>query len=53
MTLRGGLDLGGTKIEALVVDEAQAILGQARRVTPTARCTRATLPACGSSPAVT
>ena len=35
MTLRGGLDLGGTKIEALVVDEAQAILGQARRVTPT------------------
>lgn len=35
MTLRGGLDLGGTKIEAIVVDETNAILGQARRMTPT------------------
>jgi len=35
MTLRGGLDLGGTKIEAIVVDEAHTILGQARRLTPT------------------
>jgi glucokinase len=35
MTLRGGLDLGGTKIEAIVVDDANAIVGQARRTTPT------------------
>jgi glucokinase len=35
MSLRGGLDLGGTKIEAIVVDDSQAILGQARRLTPT------------------
>ena len=35
MTLRGGLDLGGTKIEAIVVDEAHEIRGQARRLTPT------------------
>jgi len=33
--LRGGIDLGGTKIEAIVVDEAHTILGQARRLTPT------------------
>ncbi|HEY2072972.1 MAG TPA: ROK family protein [Gaiellaceae bacterium] len=35
MTLRGGLDLGGTKIEAIVVDEKHAIVGRARRITPT------------------
>ena len=35
MALRGGIDLGGTKIEAMVVDETQAIRGQARRLTPT------------------
>jgi glucokinase len=35
MALRGGIDLGGTKIEAIVVDEANTILGQARRETPT------------------
>ena len=35
MALRGGIDLGGTKIEAMVVDEKQAIRGQARRLTPT------------------
>jgi glucokinase len=33
--LRGGIDLGGTKIEAIVVDARQQILGQARRPTPT------------------
>ena len=33
--LRGGIDLGGTKIEAIVVDGDNAILGQARRPTPT------------------
>ncbi|HXR11763.1 MAG TPA: ROK family protein [Gaiellaceae bacterium] len=35
MTLRGGLDLGGTKIEAMIVDDASAIVGQAKRPTPT------------------
>jgi glucokinase len=32
---RGGIDLGGTKIQAVVVDEANAVLGDARRPTPT------------------
>jgi len=31
----GGIDLGGTKIQAVVVDEAHAVLGQARSPTPT------------------
>jgi glucokinase len=34
--LRGGIDLGGTKIEALVVDGRNQVLGQAREPTPTA-----------------
>jgi len=33
---RGGIDLGGTKILAVVVDGRTTILGQARRATPTA-----------------
>ncbi|HLH66833.1 MAG TPA: ROK family protein [Solirubrobacteraceae bacterium] len=33
--LRGGIDLGGTKIEAIVVDDRNAVLGQARVATPT------------------
>lgn len=33
--LRGGIDLGGTKIEAIVVDVANRVLGQARLPTPT------------------
>jgi glucokinase len=33
--MRGGLDLGGTKVEAMVVNDANEILGQARRLTPT------------------
>jgi glucokinase len=33
--LRGGIDLGGTKIEAIVVDVEQRVLGQARQPTPT------------------
>jgi glucokinase len=33
--LRGGIDLGGTKIEAIVVDAEQKVLGQARQPTPT------------------
>jgi len=33
--LRGGIDLGGTKIEAIVVGADNQVLGQARRPTPT------------------
>jgi glucokinase len=32
---RGGIDLGGTKIQTVVVDADNAILGQSRRPTPT------------------
>ena len=35
MSARGGIDLGGTKIQAVVVDERNAVLGQARNPTPT------------------
>jgi glucokinase len=35
MALRGGIDLGGTKIEAVVVDAGGAVAGQARSATPT------------------
>jgi glucokinase len=31
---RGGIDLGGTKIQAVVVDQGNAVLGQARHPTP-------------------
>jgi glucokinase len=34
MSLRGGIDLGGTKIQAVVVDERNEVAGQARRPTP-------------------
>jgi glucokinase len=33
--LRGGIDLGGTKIEAIVVDAENQVLGQNRQPTPT------------------
>jgi glucokinase len=33
--IRGGLDLGGTKIQAVVVDEDNNVLGDARHPTPT------------------
>jgi glucokinase len=33
--LRGGIDLGGTKIEAIVVNAKHEVLGQARQPTPT------------------
>jgi glucokinase len=33
--VRGGIDLGGTKIEAIVVDARNNVLGGARRPTPT------------------
>src|SRR6201994_4786331 len=32
--LRGGIDLGGTKIEAIVVDDGNTVLGSARHPTP-------------------
>jgi len=32
---RGGIDLGGTKIQAVVVDSGHAVLGEARLPTPT------------------
>jgi glucokinase len=34
MTLRAGADLGGTKIQTVVIDEEHRVLGQARRPTP-------------------
>jgi glucokinase len=34
-SLRGGIDLGGTKIEAVVVDARNRVLASARRPTPT------------------
>jgi glucokinase len=33
--MRGGVDLGGTKIQAVVVDESHAVVGQDRSPTPT------------------
>jgi glucokinase len=33
--LRGGIDLGGTKIQTVVVDDEHTVLGQARTPTPT------------------
>ena len=32
--LRGGIDLGGTKIEAIVVDDGNTVLGSSRHPTP-------------------
>src|SRR5437667_7802177 len=32
--MRGGIDLGGTKIQAVVIDESDSVVGQARRSTP-------------------
>lgn len=34
-TMRGGIDLGGTKIQAVVVDDGGTVTGAARRETPT------------------
>ena len=34
-TIRGGIDLGGTKIEAIVVDDSHNVLGSSRHPTPT------------------
>jgi len=35
MSSRGGIDLGGTKIQAVVVDDEHTVLGDERRPTPT------------------
>jgi glucokinase len=35
MANRGGVDLGGTKIQTVIVDAGHKVLGQARRPTPT------------------
>jgi glucokinase len=35
MSKYGGIDLGGTKIQAVVIDEKHKVLGSARRATPT------------------
>jgi glucokinase len=35
VSARGGIDLGGTKIEAVVVDETNNVLGSSRHATPT------------------
>lgn len=35
MSSYGGIDLGGTKIQTVIVGEDQAVLGSARRPTPT------------------
>src|SRR5206468_3981453 len=35
MATRGGVDLGGTKIQTVIVDAKHEVLGQARRPTPT------------------
>src|ERR1700716_3223015 len=35
MANRGGVDLGGTKIQTVIVDAKNKVLGQARRPTPT------------------
>jgi glucokinase len=34
MALRGGIDLGGTKIQAIVADDDHQVVGEARRPTP-------------------
>lgn len=35
MSTHGGIDLGGTKIQAVIVDDDHSVLGSARRPTPT------------------
>ncbi len=35
MNYRGGIDLGGTKIQAVVIDDDHKVAGQSRRPTPT------------------
>jgi len=42
MSARGGIDLGGTKIQAVVVAEDNKVLGEARHPTPQAGASSAT-----------
>ncbi|MGH2922700.1 MAG: ROK family protein [Solirubrobacterales bacterium] len=35
MSARGGIDLGGTKIQTVIVDDRNEVLGEAKRETPT------------------
>lgn len=35
MTTRAGIDLGGTKVQTVIVDDAYKVLGEARQPTPT------------------
>ncbi|HEV3229360.1 MAG TPA: ROK family protein [Solirubrobacteraceae bacterium] len=45
MRARGGIDLGGTKIQAVIAGPRHGVLGQARRPTPTAGGPRAVIKA--------
>src|SRR5271154_3465890 len=35
MSMHAGIDLGGTKIQAVIVDDGHSVLGSSRRATPT------------------
>ena len=47
--LRGGIDLGGTKVQAIVTDERHEVLGQARVPTPTTGGAQAVIDALASA----
>jgi glucokinase len=49
MALRGGIDLGGTKIQAAVLDEDGRVLGEARHPTPTTGGPEAVADACAGA----
>ena len=49
MALRGGIDLGGTKIQAVVIDDAGDVLGDARLATPTTGGPKAVTEAVGDA----
>jgi glucokinase len=47
--LRGGIDLGGTKVQAVVVDDAGEVRGEARHPTPTEGGPQAVADACAAA----
>jgi glucokinase len=49
MGLRGGIDLGGTKIQAAILDDAGEVLGQSRHPTPTEGGPQAVAEACAGA----
>ena len=49
LKLRAGIDLGGTKMQAIVVDAKHAVLGQARQPTPTSGGPKAVVAALAES----